>query len=281
MGRVARLMAEAKPATIRQVQARRVATGDGGDPPRDESVGVVIEAPLTIDVDRAESYTLLCTPCDLRALALGFLFTEGVIDHPDELASLEPCLDDRATFRARLKNDPPRIDDQGRNLLIVSSCGLCGAESLESKVSALPKVGDRLTLSPDLLPAVRERLRERQELFQACGGTHGAAIFDSRGHLLTWAEDLGRHNALDKAIGKSWLAGKNPAGHAVMLSGRVSLEMVGKCARAGLELISAISAPTSLALDAAERCDITLCGFVRDQRATVFTHPRRVVTHPS
>ncbi len=281
MGRVTRLMAKARPATIRQTEARRVATGDGGEAPRDESVGVVVEAPLTIDVERAESYTLLCTPCDERALAMGFLFTEGVIDHPDEVASLEPCLDDPATFRVRLKTQPPRIDDQGRNLLIVSSCGLCGAESLERKISALPAVGDSLTIGAELLPRVRDELRQKQQLFQACGGTHAAGIFDAQGSLLAWAEDLGRHNALDKAIGKCWLNGRNPAGSGVILSGRVSLEMVGKCARAGLEVIGAISAPTTLALDAAERCDITLCAFVRDVRATLFTHPRRIVTDPS
>ncbi len=271
-------MVQPKAQTIRQVPARRIATGEGAATPCGETVGVIIEAAVTIDVERAESYTLLCTPTDERALVMGFLCSEGVIDHPDELQSLEPCADDQATFRVRLKTQPPRIADEGRNLLIVSSCGLCGAESLERKVAALPAVGDRLVIAAEILPSVRDRLREQQELFRACGGTHAAGIFDASGGLVTWAEDLGRHNALDKAIGKCWLAGSPPAGHGVMLSGRVSLEMVGKCARAGLEVISAISAPTSLALDAATRCDITLCAFVRETRATVFTHPRRVIT---
>ena len=274
-------MTQPKSVPIRQVPARRIATGEGGTAPRDETVGVVVEAAVTIDVERAESYTLLTTPCDERALVLGFLCSEGVIDHPDEIDSLEPCQDDEATFRVRLKASPPRIQDEGRNLLIVSSCGLCGAESLDRKVTALPVVRESLCIAADVLPTARDRLREEQDLFRACGGTHAAGIFDATGQLVSWAEDLGRHNALDKAIGKCWLAGQSPAGLAVMLSGRVSLEMVGKCARAGLELIGAISAPTSLALDAAERCNITLCAFVREARATVFTHPRRVVTDPA
>jgi len=120
-------------------------------------------------------------------------------------------------------------------------------------------------------------VREQQVLFQACGGTHAVGIFDGRGQLLVVAEDTGRHNALDKAIGKSLLGGIPVAGCGVVLSGRASLEIVGKCARAGIELVSAISAPTSLAVEVAERCNITLCAFVRESRATVLSHPRRVL----
>jgi FdhD protein len=119
-------------------------------------------------------------------------------------------------------------------------------------------------------------LRERQVLFDSCGGTHAAGIFDGSGTILASAEDAGRHNALDKAIGKCLLAGTPTAGLGVVLSGRTSFEMVGKCAKAGIELISAVSAPTTLAIDVAERCNITLCAFVRETRATVFSHSRRV-----
>ena len=123
----------------------------------------------------------------------------------------------------------------------------------------------------------REGLAGRQTLFEVCGGTHAAGIYDESAAILSYAEDAGRHNALDKAIGKCLLTDTPTRGRAAALSGRVSLEMVSKCARAGIELISAISAPTTLAIEVADRCGITLCAFVRENRATVFTHPRRVV----
>jgi FdhD protein len=175
----------------------------------------------------------------------------------------------------------PRIGDAGRNLLIVSSCGLCGVEGLDEKLRSLPRVGRSLRVESRVLAEVRKRLRDRQPLFEACGGTHAAGIFTANGELVATAEDAGRHNALDKAIGRCLLAGRSPAGCAAALSGRVSLEMVGKCARAGIELVSAISAPTSLAIEVAERCGITLCAFVREQRATVFTHPARITDRPA
>jgi FdhD protein len=124
----------------------------------------------------------------------------------------------------------------------------------------------------------RENLAGTQALFDECGGTHAAGIYDAEGKILASAEDAGRHNALDKSIGKCLLQQTSTAGLAAALSGRVSLEMVSKGARAGIELISAISAPTTLAIEVADRCGITLCAFVRETRATVFTHPHRVVS---
>jgi len=269
------------PAALEDVQAQRISTADGDAPPLDETVVVVREAAFTIDVQRVDSYTLLCTPADLDALTAGFLLSEGIIDSMAEVKAMEPCLDDPWTVRVRLNGDgPPRIHDEGRNLLIVSSCGLCGAENLEAKLESLPAVGDTLRIRPGVLRSATNAVRERQPLFAASGGTHAAGIFDARGEILALAEDTGRHNALDKAIGRYLLEGCSPAGCGVVLSGRVSLEMVGKCARAGIELICAVSAPTSLAIEVAEGCQITLCAFVRDTRATVFTHPRRVIGEP-
>jgi FdhD protein len=260
--------------SIRKLTAVRFSTVSGES--AEEQVSVVMEAAVTIDVQGVESYTLLCTPDDNIALATGFLLSEGIVDSLDDIASLEPCKDDQATVRVRLKESVPRIDDAGRNLLIVSSCGMCGVEGLDARLEALPAVGDSLRVGSPLLLEVGNRLRRNQPLFEACGGTHAAGIFDAEGELLSHAEDTGRHNALDKAIGRCLQSGQSPAGCGAVLSGRVSLEIVGKCVRAGVELISAISAPTSLAIEVAERCGITLCAFVRETRATAFTHPRRV-----
>lgn len=266
-----------KMAALQYVQAKRISTGDAARPPQEEDVCVVREEPLTVDVEGVETYTLLCTPTDRRELAAGFLYGEGVIEHRDDIAVLKECDDDSCTIRVRLKSGRPRIDDAGRNLLIVSSCGACGSENLQKRIDALPAAGDSLRIEAGLMRKVHTALREHQQLFEASGGTHGAALFDSGGRIVSFAEDTGRHNALDKAIGKCLLEDVKTAGLGAVLTSRLSLEMVSRCARAGIELVAAVSAPTSLAIDVAEKCNITLCAFLRETRATVFTHPRRVI----
>jgi FdhD protein len=268
------------PESTREVRADRVAT-DASVPPEAEIVCVVQEVPVTIDVDGVETYTVLCTPTDPQAMAVGFLYTEGVIDSMRDVKAVKSCDDDPHTIRVRLEGEVPRIADPGRNLLIVSSCGACGSESLKERIAALPAVGDVLQVEAGLLRSVFTALRKEQRLFAACGGTHAAALFDAQGIILASAEDAGRHNALDKAIGKCLIADQATVGRGVALTSRLSLEMVSKCARAGIELVAAVSAPTSLAIDVAQRCNITLCAFVRETRATVFTHPQRIVARAS
>ncbi len=262
---------------VRYVRAHRVVTEDAGASSTEETVGVVTEAPLTIDVMGVGSYTIMCTPRDRRALAVGFLFSDGLIESMADVASIRPCRSDPGVIRVYLERKPANAGEQARSLLMVSSCGACGTEDLETRLAALPKVGAAMSVDSELLRRVSDALGENQPLFKECGGTHAAAIFKQDGTILSCAEDAGRHSALDKAIGKCMLDGVSVAGCGVMLSGRASMEMVGKCARAGIELIAAVSAPTSLALRVADRCDITLCSFVRETRATVFTHPERVV----
>jgi FdhD protein len=268
------------PRAVSQKRALRISTGEEPMRAVEEEVGVALEAAVTIAVEGVASYTTLCAPVDKRALVLGFLFSEGLIENRDDVALLEQSEVYPGVMRVVLAegvSTPAR--DQESSRLILSSCGACGSEGLDEKLKALRKVGDFFKIDGRLLPRIRSTVRENQFLFEACGGTHAAGIFDERGELLTCAEDTGRHNALDKAIGKCMLLGLPTAGRGVMLSGRVSVEMVGKCARAGLELITAISAPTSLAVDVAETCNITLCAFVREARATVFTHPGRITGH--
>jgi FdhD protein len=240
---------------IRQVRAHRLSTDRGSGLSVAESVWVVVEAPLTLDVQGVDAYTLLCTPGDTLPMVYGFLYSEGVIDSPADVASCRPCRDDPAILRVTLTSDGPRIGDPGRNLLIVSSCGACGHEDLQTRLDAMHPVDDTLRIHSSLLQAPGRAVQEKQVLFESCGGTHAAGIFTREGQILACAEDTGRHNALDKAIGKCLLDGVSTAGCGAVLSGRISLEMVGKCARAGIELITAISAPTSLALDVAEPGD--------------------------
>jgi len=258
------------------VRAHRLATA--GDPKEavPERVCVIEEAPLTIDVDGVESYTILCTPTDRRALAVGFLFSEGLLRSAADIETLEECDDDPCVVRLRIKADAPKIDGAGRNLLIVSSCGACGSEDLRRRLDALPRVGETFRIPPSILSAVNAELRGRQSVFEACGAAHAAAVFDEKGWIISLAEDVGRHNALDKAVGKCLLLGERTAGRAVAVTSRLSVEMVSKCARAGIELVAAVSAPTSLAIEVADKCNITLCAFVRESRATAFTRPERV-----
>ncbi len=265
-----------QPRAVKYVRADRISTGDERARPEEEKVCVVQETAVMIDVEGVETYTLLCTPTDTLAMAVGFLFTEGVIERMADIDVLKECDDDTDTIRVRLTGKVPRIMDAGRNLLIATSCGLCGSENLKERVDALPAVGDAFRVEAALLRSVYGALRKRQTLFEACGGTHAAAVFDENGRVLASAEDAGRHNALDKAFGKCLLEGIATAGRGVALTSRLSLEMVGKCARAGVELMTAVSAPTSLAIDVANKCNITLCAFVRETRATVFTHSERV-----
>jgi FdhD protein len=264
-------------SSMKYVRAQRISTEDAGRHPLEEKVCVVREAPLTIDVEGVETYTLLCTPMDELALAAGFLFGEGVIRNVDDFKILKLCDDDSAIVRVRLTDKIPRISDPSRNLMIVSSCGACGIEDLQKRIDALPAAGDSLTIELGLLRSVFNEMRSGQTLFQQSGGTHAAALFDHEGRILSFAEDTGRHNALDKSIGKCLLSKTTTSGLGAVLTSRLSLEMVSRCARAGIELVAAVSAPTSLAIDVANKCNITLCAFVRETRATVFTRPVRII----
>ncbi len=264
---------------LRQVNAKRISTEDADRPPVEEQCEVAVEGPLTLDVADVGAYTVLCTPTDKRAMTVGFLFSEGLIDDVRDIGVLNECADDPNVMRVKLVA-MPTAEKLGRNLLITSSCGLCGSESMDEKLAQMPKVGNTMRVAGAVLRQTNLAVKQKQAFFKRSGGTHAAQIFAEDGTLISFAEDIGRHNALDKAIGQALLQGRSTAGCGAALSGRVSLEMVGKSARAGIELISAVSAPTTLALDAAHHTRITLCAFVRDDRATVFTLPERVITAP-
>ena len=256
---------------IRHVEPIRIST-ENGSAVRDPC-DVVVEQLLTIMVEGVGNFAVMCTPCDVEALAVGFVFSEGLISSIDDVVdcSHRP---DQQTIGLRLED--PGQGGAVRNLIVTSSCGLCGSRNVDRLLAGETTCADTLRISPMVLRAVGREMHECQHLFSRTGGTHAAGIFNAAGKLLAVAEDLGRHNALDKAIGKCLLRRQPPTGCGAMLSGRVSLELVAKAVRAGLEIMAAVSAPSSLAIDAAERCNITLCGFVRGERATVYTHPRRI-----
>ena len=260
------------PETSRGVELVRFSPAKGKSIREDSEV--VAEQLLSIRIEGGGRYVISCTPCDVEELAAGFACSEGLISGKEDIVHLGPCAEDPNAVEMKLKHPPDRAP--GRNLLMTSSCGLCGTRNIEKYLTGEEACGETLKIAPATLLEVGKRMRAGQEIFSRTGGTHAAALFQGDGRIVALAEDIGRHNAMDKVVGKRLLAGQSPAGCGVMLSGRVSFEIVAKAARAGIELIAAVSAPSLLAVNVAERCRITLCGFVREDRLSAYTHPGRI-----
>ena len=267
-----------------------------GQPAEELSCRVIQEDALTIDVEDVGTYTLMWTPTDpvdadgfvdgdrliddqgsgALALATGFVFTEGIIKGMEDIHTMAFCDEIPGVVRMQLKS-PEAVVTRRRNLVMTSSCGLCGSvEAVEKNTFDLSEVPDRMRLDARGFSKLMQEMLSQQAIFAETGGAHAAAIFSADGRIHAVAEDLGRHNALDKVIGATLLSGDGFESKGALLSSRLSLEMVTKAVRAGLEIVAAVSAPTSLAIDVAERFGVTLCGFVRGQRSTVFSHPHRI-----
>ncbi len=258
---------------IDKLEVQAVSTDLPG--PQGQTREVVRETPLTIEIKDVGVYTIMCTPCDAVALAVGFAFSEGLIKRREDINVLMKCPDDPNVIRMQLAQKKKAAGGE-RHLLIVSSCGMCGSEDIEKVIQSLPSAPDSVRITREKLLWLTERLQQEQPIFRRTGGTHAAGIVQN-GEMITFSEDLGRHNAFDKAIGLCLLNNINPSGTIGVMSGRVSFELVAKAARAGVELIAAVSAPSTLAIEVARRCNITLCGFVRGTKATIYAHPHRIV----
>ena len=235
---------------------------------------IAVEQVVTVMIDKVGSFTILCSPSDLKALAVGFVFAEGMIDSTDDILDITLKQDMPNVVGVQI-HDPSRITIE-RNMIVASSCGMCGSRNIEKLLNDVPQVENSLKLSAKQLMKITENMLSRQKIFHNTGGSHAACIFDAEGRITSFAEDIGRHNALDKAVGKCLLNGISMKSSGAALSGRASLEMVSKAARAGLELIAAVSAPSSLAVETAQKWNITLCGFVRPERLNVYTHRERI-----
>jgi FdhD protein len=232
------------------------------------------EKPLTIIVPEIGSFTLLCTPTDLQELAVGFIYSEGIIESIADIIDIDCSKLDQLIISLKVKNFGQIYAK--RNLIVTSGCGLCGKHNIDHILLTTPPCPNTLKISPmDITPLVTKIL-EKQLLFKQTGATHTAAIFDQNHNIIAMKEDLARHNALDKTIGFCLLNQINLASCGVFLSSRVSFEMVTKTARAGLELILAVSAPSALAIKAAEYWNITLCGFLRGDSGNIYTNRSRL-----
>lgn len=236
---------------------------------------VRVEAPLEDGSVERRSVLLLRTPGDDLALAAGLLVAEGVLAHPEELASLEPVEDAAGSVvLARLaRTSRPSLGGLDRTSFVSSSCGACGKTSIAAvEVRRRHATTPRMPrLAPEVVHGLPEAMRGAQSDFARTGGVHAAGLFDAEGRLLSLREDVGRHNALDKVVGREFLAGRLPLrDRLVLVSGRAGFDLVQKAAMAGVPVLAAVGAPSSLAVDLARACGITLLGFVRSRRFNAY-----------
>lgn len=223
------------------------------------------------------------TPGNDEELAMGFLFTEGIIHQPADIVSCRHCVQDaqKEGNVLRVELHPDAIVDWSRlerNTFASSSCGLCGKATIEAVRALTPgPIASEFVLDAVILHSLSERVRETQLAFSYTGGIHAAALFDADGKLLLVREDIGRHNALDKLIGAAFWQNWLPISQfGIFLSGRIGMELVQKSWMAGVPLLAAVGAPSSLAVQMAQEAQMTLAGFVRNERFNLYSEPARV-----
>ncbi len=242
---------------------------------------VVVEEPLEIRVNDVSLAVTMRTPGDDEALAVGFLATEGILSGPTDLFDVTRCGDSEADPDAlnivTAYVAPERVKADvltGRQRYATSACGLCGKATLDSIRTIAPKINSIVGLKPEVLATLPDRLRHAQQVFSRTGGLHAAGVFDVNGELLFSAEDIGRHNAVDKAIGKALLADRWPLDNTIlMVSGRAGFEIVQKALMARIPAVASVSAPSSLAVAVAREHNMTLIGFLRGSSFNVYAGP--------
>ncbi|CAN5401885.1 formate dehydrogenase accessory sulfurtransferase FdhD [soil metagenome] len=270
---------------VKQVQTKKV-SGLTNNMTVDEMLDTIsVEEPLEIRVgfeDKASVQQIavtMRTPGNDQELAVGFLFTEGIISGKNDVA--EVILDKRCNGVTVQLSKHVELDPSvfSRHSFVASSCGICGKKSIAAvRVKRqYACLHDEPVMSAALIHKLPDMLRSQQDNFDHTGGIHASSLFDLEGNLINIKEDVGRHNALDKLIGGEFLAGRLPLSDKVlMLSGRASFELIQKAAQAGLAIVGAVGAPSSLAVQLAEECDVTLLGFVRDGRFNIYSGAHRI-----
>lgn len=241
---------------------------------------LAVEEPLEVRVNGEPFSVTMRTPGHDLELAAGFLVSEGIVASREDLAALEAVGDEGNVIAATVTGPGAVLArHRRRSLYVSSSCGICGAASIEAvtTLSAHAVAPHGLRIRREVLAALPDRLREEQALFGATGGVHAAGLFDATGAVRCVREDVGRHNAVDKVIGRALLDEMLPLADAVLqVSGRASFELVQKARMAGIPLLAAVSAPSSLAVDLAEKAGITLVAFSRGGDFNVYAHPERI-----
>jgi FdhD protein len=249
---------------------------------------LAVEEPLEIQlqygaadnrVNKSISVTMR-TPGHDYDLATGFLFTEGIIRNSREILFTEQDRYDKNKIVVGLQESTnPNIQRLERNFYTTSSCGVCGKSSIDAiRTVSIFNEPDTICLKAEMFYGLHEIVRERQAIFDTTGGLHASAFFDLKGNFVMLREDVGRHNALDKLIGTALLNEQLPLSNTILLlSGRASFELIQKASMAGIKVITAVGAPSSLAVELAKECNITLIGFLRDERFNIYSGEQRIM----
>jgi FdhD protein len=260
-----------------------------GDGAREETTDVLaVEEPLELRVEGRPLAVVMRTPGADRELAAGFLLTEGIIKSAKDLFDITACVAPSAAGKgnavdAALAN-PGALDFEKltRHVFTSSSCGVCSKATIDAVMKRRKPLEDEVRIAASVLLSLPARLARAQTAFKQTGGLHACALFDAAGKFLAVREDVGRHNALDKLIGWALLEKRTPLrGHVVLLSGRASFEMMQKAHAAGVPVVAAISAPTSLAVEFARESGQTLAGFVRGRSMNLYAGAERIVARAS
>ena len=288
---VGRVFAHHRRSALRSVKLTRVRPEGRAD----ETDRVAVEEPLEIRLHGRPFAVIMRTPGADRELAAGFLLSERVIRSVDDLGTIEHCANDerRTANDERLLNGAnvvnvtlvgeaadglDRVLAGRRNVTTNSSCGLCGRQTIESLASDVPPIAGDPRIASSVIVALPEKLRASQTVFDETGGLHAAGLFTVDGTFVDIAEDVGRHNAVDKVVGRMLMQERLPlADHVLCVSGRTSFEILQKALFAGIPVVAAVSAPSSLAVDTADAFGITLVGFVRGDTFNIYAHGHRVI----
>lgn len=263
--------------------ARRIIAGADA---RREVATLAVEEPLEIRVGGAPYVVTMRTPGDDMDLAAGHLVSEGAIWRREHLPEMCYCTtvsgrseQDYNTLSLTVSPDVPE-PTSARATTMSSACGVCGVDSIDEvrRSTHFPLGPAEPVITSDVLLGLPDRLRGRQKLFDKTGGVHAAGLFSATGELICLREDVGRHNAVDKVVGWALREDRLPLGGTILqVSGRASFELVQKASMAGVPVLAAVSAPSSLAVDLADEVGLTLVAFSRDDRATIYTHSERIL----
>ena len=268
----------------RGVAERRIVKVGAGGEARRARDRLAVEEPLELRVAGRPVGVTMRTPGNDFELAIGYCVSERLVASPEDIEAVRFCapegeVQEFNVLTVDLRPGVPVPDPSLDRLAVTSSsCGVCGKASIEAVTVACPTLaGDGLAVPSPVLSAIPVRVRDAQRVFEQTGGLHAAAICDAEGEVRCVREDVGRHNAVDKVIGWAATERRLPlAGMVLFVSGRCSFEVVQKAAVAGVPLVAAVSAPSSLAVELAEQVGMTLVGFLRGDTMNVYTHPHRV-----